>query len=134
MASFVQRVMGGEPPSAPAFRAANDSEVVARVRSSAGAIGFVSMVWADRGAKALSVSSLTGLQAWNADAETVYRGEYPLTRYCNLYVRSGGPRLANGLVTYISSLEGQRLVHEEGLVPVAVPVRFARRSPMLGTH
>lgn len=134
MASFLQRVMGGQDPTAPAFHAATDSAAVARVMSTSGAIGFVSMAWADRGAKALMVSSLTGLRYWKADAEKVYTGEYPLTRYCNLYVRSGGPRLANGLVTFISSFTGQKIVHESGLVPTAVPVRFVRRSPMLGTH
>jgi phosphate transport system substrate-binding protein len=134
MYSFLQRVMGGQQPTAPAFRAASDSEVVARVRTTPGAIGFVSMAWADKGAKALDVSSITGLKYSSADPEKVYTGEYPLTRYCNLYVRSGGSRLANGLVTFVSSLDGQKIVHEAGLVPTAVPVRFARRSSMLGAH
>jgi phosphate transport system substrate-binding protein len=134
MTSFVQRVLGGENPTAPALTAVSDSDVVARVVSRPGAIGFVSMAWADRGAKAIPLSALTGLRYWQPDAERVYTGDYPLTRYCNLYVRSGGPRLANGLVTFISSMEGQRIVHEAGLVPTAVPVRFARRSPMLGDH
>jgi ABC-type phosphate transport system substrate-binding protein len=92
------------------------------------------MAWADRGARALQLSALTGLRYWQPDAERVYTGDYPLTRYCNVYVRSGGPRLANGLVTFISSMAGQKLVHEAGLVPTAVPVRFTRRSPLLGTH
>ncbi len=51
-----------------------------------------------------------------------------------MYVRAGGSKLANGLVTWVSSLDGQKIVHEAGLVPAAVPVRFARRSPMLGSH
>jgi phosphate transport system substrate-binding protein len=134
MVSFVQRVMGGDAVTAPSFRAGADSLVVRRVASVPGAIGFVSLAWADRGAKALRISALRGMPYWKADPEKVYKGDYPLTRYCNLYVRSGGPRLANGLVTFISSLEGQKIVHEAGLVPTSVPVRFARRSPLLGTH
>jgi len=134
MAAFVQRVMGGDAPTAPAIRAHGDSEVVAHVRRSRDAIGFVSLAWADSGAKTLNVSSLTGLPYWKADAEWVYKGDYPLTRFCNLYVRSKGPKLANGLITFISSRDGQQIVHEAGLVPTAVPVRFVRRSPMLGMH
>ena len=134
MTTFVQRVLGGEPPSAPAWRAASDSAVIAHVRAVPGAIGFVSMAWDGRGAKTLQVSALTGLPYQLPDPERVYKGEYPVTRSCNLYVRSRGPRLANGLVTFISALDGQRIVHEAGLVPTAVPVRFARRSPILGTH
>jgi phosphate transport system substrate-binding protein len=134
MDSFVQRVMGGQALTAPAYRAASDSEIVARVRRTPGAIGFVSMAWADRGAKALDVAALSGLPYWKADAERVYKGDYPLTRACNLYVRAGGAKLANGLVTWVSSTDGQKIVHEAGLVPTEVPVRFARRSPMLGSH
>ena len=134
MGSFVQRVMGGARPSAPAYRAASDSATVARVVRTPGAIGFVSMAWADRGAKLLRVAALTGLPYWKPDAEKVYKGEYPLTRACNLFVRAGGARLANGLVTWVSSIDGQRIVHEAGLVPTEVPVRFARRSPLLRSH
>jgi len=64
----------------------------------------------------------------------VHDGKYPVTRFYNLYVRTGGPALANGFITYITSLEGQRLIREAGLVPTSVPVRFVRRSPMLSTH
>lgn len=134
MASFVQRVMGGDAPSAPAFAAGSDSEIVARVLAHPGAIGFVPMAWSDRGAKLLDVSALAGLPFVSPDPETVYGNAYPLARFCNLYTRIDGPRLAGGMVTYMCSLDGQRIVHESGLVPTAVPVRFARRSPMRGTH
>jgi phosphate transport system substrate-binding protein len=134
MAAFVQRVLGGQAPTAPAYPAASDSAAAERVHRSPRAIGFVSMAWSDRGVKALRVSALNGLPYWNADAEKVYKGEYPLTRACNLYVRAGGARLANGLVTWVASMDGQKIVHEAGLVPTEVPVRFARRSPMVGSH
>jgi len=64
----------------------------------------------------------------------VYKGEYPLTRYFNVYVRDRGPRVGHGFITFITSLDGQRLVRDAGLVPTSVPVRFVRRSPMLSTH
>jgi phosphate transport system substrate-binding protein len=134
MASFVQRVMGGEAPTAPAMRAETDSGVARVVSANPGAVGFVSSAHAGAGVKVLRVSSLTGLPDWKPDAERVYKGEYPLSRVLNLYVRSTGPKLANGLVTYVATRDGQRIVHEAGFVPTAVPVRFVRRSPMLGTH
>ena len=68
------------------------------------------------------------------DPEAVYKGSYPLTRFFNLYVRSKGRRLANGFITFVTSRDGQALVHDSGLVPTSVPVRFVRRSPMLSTH
>lgn len=134
MTSFLQRVMGGEAPLAPALRADTDSAVTGLVRSHAGAVGFVSSVHVSPGVKVLRLSSLTGLPDWKPDAERVYRGEYPLSRVLNLYVRSTGPKLANGLITFVATRDGQRIVHEAGFVPTTVPVRFVRRSPMLGTH
>ena len=134
MLAFVQRVMGGQAPTAPAVRAETDSGVTRIVGANPNAIGFVSAVHARGGVKVLRLSSITGLPDWKPDPERVYAGEYPLSRVLNLYVRSRGPKLANGLITYIMSRDGQKLVHEAGFVPTSVPIRFVRRSPMLGSH
>ena len=131
---FVQQVMGGLEIRARSRVAGSDSEVVAAVAAEPGAIGFVSLAWAERGARALSIASLRGLPYWKPDLEPVYRGQYPLTRFFNLYVRAAGAKLANGLITFVTSIDGQRLVQQAGYVPTAVPVRFVRRSLLLGTH
>lgn len=134
MHAFVQRVMGGQAPTAPALRAGTDSGVTRLVGANPSAIGFVSATDAGEAVKVLRLSALTGLPDWKPDAERVYNGQYPLSRVLNLFVRVPGAKLANGLVTYIASRDGQELVHRAGFVPTAVPVRFVRRSPMLGTH
>ncbi|MBI1795948.1 MAG: substrate-binding domain-containing protein [Candidatus Eisenbacteria bacterium] len=131
---FAQRVMQGEQVQVPVVYEDSDSDVVAYVAAHPEAIGFVSLAWADRGVRALRVASLKGLPFWKPDPETVYGGDYPLTRFMNLYARPGGRALANGFITYVTSRDGQQLVHEQGLVPTAVPVRFVRRSSMLGSH
>jgi ABC-type phosphate transport system substrate-binding protein len=84
--------------------------------------------------RVLRLSSLTGLAYWRPDLEAIYRGQYPLTRMFSMYIRTDGPRLAGGFITFVTSRDGQELVERQGLVPTAVPVRFVRRSPMLGTH
>ncbi len=131
---FAEAVMAGEPMQARAARAAGDSAVVARVAGDPDAIGYVSLAWAERGARALDVSPLRGMPYVKPDPESVYKGDYPLTRFFNLYVRSDAPPLTNGFITYVTSRDGQELVHQAGLVPTSVPVRFVRRSPMLGSH
>lgn len=131
---FAQEVMDGEPMKARAVYEVSDSGVVARVAREGGAVGYVTLAWADRGARSLRLGALTGLPFWKPDPEAVYRGQYPLVRFYNLYVRATGPRLANGFITFVTSRDGQKIVHEAGLVPTTVPVRFVRRSPMLGTH
>jgi phosphate transport system substrate-binding protein len=135
MAAYIeQRVMNGGPVRARVVYERSDSGVVAYVSRHPAAIGFAAMAWADRGAKALRLASLKGLGYRRPDPEGVYRGDYPLTRHMNLYVRPKGAARANDLITYITSRDGQVRVHDGGLVPTAVPVRFVRRSPMLGSH
>ena len=131
---FVQRVMSGEPVRSRVVVADHDSDAVTAVRARPGAIGFVSLAWADRGAKALRLSTLTGLPYWKPDLEAIHDGDYPLTRSLSFYVRTDGPRVAHGFITYVTSHDGQKIVHESGLVPTSVPVRFVRRSPLKGAH
>ena len=131
---FLEEVMGESPIRARVYTEPSDSAVVARVAANRAALGFISMAWADRGAKALRVASVTGLPYLLADPEAVYNGTYALTRFDNLYVRSDGPRLANGFITFVTSREGQAVVRDCGLVPTSVPVRFVRRSPLRGSH
>jgi len=134
MAFFTAKVMNGQPIQAPVVYETSDSGVVAYVSRHPGAVGIVSMAWSERGVRALRLATLKGLSYWRPDAETVHQGDYPLARDMNLYVRPTGPALANGLVTFITSREGQAIVRDAGLVPATVPVRFVRRSPMLGSH
>ena len=131
---FTEQVMSGAPVRARVFTEASDSGVVARVSGNPGAVGYISMAWAGRGAKTLRLASVTGLPYLMPDPEAVYKGSYPLMRFYSLYVRSTGPRLANGFITYVTSSDGQVLVHDYGLVPTSVPVRFVRRSAMQSTH
>ena len=131
---FVQQVMGGEPIHARVLYEDSDSGVVNRVKGEPNAFGYVTLAWANRGAKALRLASLTGLPYWKPDLEAVYREEYPLTRFFNMYTRASGPKLANGFITFVTSFEGQKLVYESHFVPTTIPVRFVRRSPMISSH
>jgi phosphate transport system substrate-binding protein len=131
---FIERVMGGEPIGARVITETADSAVVARVSGDPQALGYVTLAWADRGARPLRVSPLVGLPYVRPDAQTVYEGRYPLSRLFNLYFRTGGPRVAGGFTTFITSRGGQKIVQDAGYVPTSVPVRFARRSPMLKSH
>jgi phosphate transport system substrate-binding protein len=133
-AFFIEEVMGGDAIGARVLREESDSAVVARVAGDPQALGYVTLAWAERGARPLRVAPLTGLAYTRPDAETVYGGKYPLSRLFNYYIRAGGPLLANGFITFITSTSGQKIVHEAGFVPTTVPVRFVRRSPMLKSH
>ena len=131
---FGEEALGGQPMVARARMAVNDSAVVAAVARERGAVGYIALGASTANVKVARISTLRGLPYWKPDLEAIYRGDYPLTRFYNLYVRVGAPRLAGGFITFVTSMDGQRLVKEMGLVPTSVPVRFVRRSPMLSTH
>jgi len=131
---MIQQVMGGEPIRSHAHYAANEAEVVAEVKRNPAALGYVSLAAVSEDVHVLRLANLTGLPYWKPDLEAIYRGDYPLTRFFSFYIRTDGPRLASGFITYVTSRDGQVLVQQQGLVPTAVPVRFVRRSPMLSTH
>jgi phosphate transport system substrate-binding protein len=133
-AFFVEAVMSGEPVAAASIYETADSTVAARVRSDRDAIGYVTLACPATGCRPLRVAALPGMRYWTPDLEAVHNGNYPLTRAVYNYVRAGGHPLANGFITYITSRDGQQIVHEAGLVPTSVPVRFVRRSPMQSSH
>lgn len=133
--AFAQRVMAGEPMRAPSMLEASDSAVAARVATTRGALGVVPLALASRpGLRALRVAAIAGAAYVDADMESVHDGSYPLTRFVTLYVRTRGPRLAGGFVTFVASQPGQQLVLSSGRVPTTVPLRFVRRSPLLSSH
>ena len=131
---FIEEVLGGEAIHARAVSVDSDSDVVRTVREQPGAIGYITLSHAGLGARVVKLAALKGLPYYAPDLELVHDGKYPVTRFYNMYVREGGPALANGFITFVTSLEGQRLIREAGFVPTSVPVRFVRRSPMLSTH
>jgi len=133
--AFVQRVMDGARLEAPSIVEESDSAVASRVAETPGAIGVVPLSLAHAvGVRALALSPLEGLAYVEPDMETVHAGQYPLTQFLNLFIRTRGPRLAGGFVTFVSSQPGQQIVLGSGRVPTAVPLRFVHRSPMLATH
>ncbi len=133
--AFAQHVMDGRALRAPSMVEPSDSAVAARVAGVPNAIGVVPLALAGRtGVRALSISPLEGMAYVDPDMESVHDGRYPLTRFVNLYLRRKAPRLAGGFVTFVASEPGQQLVLQSGRVPTSVPLRFVRRSPLLGSH
>ncbi len=132
--AFLERVMMGEPIRAAVRTVPSDSAAVAAVQADAGAIAFVGLA-APRGTtRALRLANLRGLPYVLPDPEAIHGDQYPLSLAFYAYTRAEGARLANGFITHLTSMEGQRLVRDLALVPANVPVRFVRRSPMLSTH
>lgn len=132
--AFVEQALGGDTLRAPSHLAENDTAAAEFVARTPGALAYVSLGTPTEGLTVLRVSKLTGMSYVSPDPQNVHEGAYPLSLPLNLYVRTQGPRLAHGFITFVTSREGQSLVHEKGRVPTAVPIRFVRRSPLQSTH
>jgi len=133
--SFAQLVMDGAPMKAATLMEVSDSAVAARVTRTPGAIGVVPLRLATfEGLRALHVSPLEGMPYVEPDMESVHDGQYPLHSFVHVYLRTRRPRLAGGFVTYVASQPGQERILASGRLPTSVPLRFVRRSPMLGSH
>ncbi len=131
---FIEEVLGGEAIRAKSIGVNSGSDVVRSVRERPGAVGYVSLGQSGAGTKAVPLAALKGLPYFTPDLERVHDGEYPVTRFYNMVIRAKSPALTGGFITYVTSLDGQKLIREAGLVPTTVPVRFVRRSAMLSTH
>ncbi len=134
MEFFSEEVMQGEAIGSGSRTVSNDSEAVRAVMNRPGGIAVATLGATALGGKALRMAPVRGLAYYSPDLEMVHDGRYPVTRFYNLYARSRGPALANGFITFVTSMDGQKLIRSSGLVPASVPVRFVRSSPMLGTH
>jgi phosphate transport system substrate-binding protein len=133
--AFVQRVLEGAPVKAACALEASDTAVVQRVAKLPGGIGIVPLRMSNSpGVRALALSAVAGMDYIEPDMQTVHEGRYPITLFVNLFRRTRGPRLAGGFLTHVASEPGQRVVLQHGRVPTGVPLRFVRRSPLLGSH
>lgn len=100
------------------------------------AVGFVGMSWLSeylqqsdstwQRVKALALADSTGEEHILLHQGMIYRNEYPLRR--TLYALSTDRSLgvAIGLISFITSAQGQKLVLNAGLVPVTMPVKLVK--------
>ena len=131
---FIEEVLGGETIRARSIAVESGDAVVRTVREHPEAIGYVTLAESGQGTRPLALATIKGVPYFAPDLERVHEGQYPVTRFYNMVVRANGPALTNGFITYVTSLDGQKLIRESGLVPTTVPVRFVRRSSMLRSH
>ena len=95
-----------------ALMQASNQAVVAAVAQTPGAIGYVGLGYLSEKVKGLIVDGV------EPSTKTVLSGKYPLSRPLFMYT-SGKPKgRVKQFLDFIKSAEGQRLVQEEGFVPL----------------
>jgi phosphate transport system substrate-binding protein len=91
--------------------------VVNAVKKDANAIGYGGAAYAE-GIELCKVKKDDNSPAYLATAETIKTGEYPITRFLFMYLKSKPTGAMKNYIDWILSPEGQKLVVETGYFPV----------------
>ena len=87
------------------------------VKKDKNGIGYGGAAYAT-GVKHCAVKKDEKSPAYVADAETIKKGQYPITRYLYMYTANRPTGEMKAYIDWILSAEGQKLVVEIGYFPV----------------
>jgi phosphate transport system substrate-binding protein len=114
---FTETVMKNEKYR-PEMREMNSNGAVKQtVAQTPGAIGYVGLGYVDSTVKAVKIYSRG--EAISPGIETVLNGKYPISRALYMLTRGQPTGLARDYLDFILSPEGQKIVRDEGFVPLA---------------
>jgi ABC-type phosphate transport system substrate-binding protein len=142
---FLKNLIGNDSLSVNAFALNNSQEVIKYITEKKDAIGIVGVNWVSENDSASTVFSKKIKLISISPPDTskgagdyyqpyqAYIAEkfYPLWR--DVYIISGEARngLGSGVIAFISSDKGQRIVLKAGLVPATMPVRLVEIKDQL---
>lgn len=115
---FREHVMGNKDYAASAMLLPSSNAIVTGVAADRGAIGYVGIAYVNASVKAVAVADKAGSPAVYPTEEAAKAGTYPLTRPLFIYAASKPAGLAKGFLDFVLSAAGQKLVLEQGFVPV----------------
>ena len=91
---------------------ASNASVASTIKRTKGAIGYVGLGYLSSEVKALKIEGVAPSE------ETVLKGTYPISRPLFMYTNGKPKGLAKDFIDFILSEEGQRIVKEQGFVPL----------------
>jgi len=107
------------------------ASVVQGVTSDSSGIGYSGIGYKTSGVKAIHVGKTAGAY-YGDDADSVYSGKYPLSRYLFVYVNQAPNKpldpLVREFVKYVLSQEGQQVVVKDGFLPLLAPTVAQERA------
>jgi phosphate transport system substrate-binding protein len=114
----------------------SSSSLLREVAQSENAVGFVSSAWLSESAastegvadkiKVLKLAKDATMSHVALYQAAVYRGDYPLSRPLYLISRDRRLGVAVGLISFVTSAAGQKLMLNAGLVPATMPVKLVK--------
>ena len=96
--------------------------VVEGVSNDRYAIGYSGMGYRTAGVRLVPLAGVGSSSVYEATADNVYAGTYPLSRYLYVYVNKAPGKpfdpLVKQFLTYVLSQEGQQVVVKDGFIPL----------------
>lgn len=134
-ARYIKEKFKTELPSY-CFAANKNTEVVNYVAEHKNALGVIGVNWISDSDDSTSIdfmqrinvlriiSDSTDMRGKQPYQAYIAQGTYPLTRDIYLITREARSGLASGLMAFVASDKGQRIILKAGLVPATMPVRI----------
>lgn len=110
--AFGELVLEKQRVRSDAIMQASNQAVASTVARTPGSIGYVGLGFVSLAVKAIAVDGV------KPSKETVLNGKYPISRPLFMYTNGEPKGLAKEFIDFIRSPEGQKLVEEDGFVPL----------------
>lgn len=131
MYAYVQQLLLDGGNYAPTIYAPpSEKEVIQTVATRRNAIACVSgpLIAEDDRVRVLKVSRATGLPYVPLTRESVLDRSYPLLRSIAIATPAKARPTASDFITFVSGVDGQRIVARHGYAPATVPIRIVRTA------
>ena len=115
---FKEHVMNKKNFATTALLMPATGAIIQSVSQTAGAIGYVGLAYVDKSVKAIQVSYDGGKTFIAPSVETAKNKTYPITRPLFYYYPTSVENVVNPYIQFILSGEGQKIVLDEGYVPL----------------
>jgi phosphate transport system substrate-binding protein len=115
---FKEHVLNKKNFAATALMMPATGAIIQSVSQTSGAIGYVGLAYIDKSVKALKVSYDQGKTYVNPSVETAKNKTYPITRPLFYYYTVAVENKITPFIQYILSDKGQKIVLDEGYVPI----------------
>jgi phosphate transport system substrate-binding protein len=114
---FFDEVMDKEDFVSTMLEMNSNGAVKQQVSQTPGAIGYVGLGYVDNTVNAVKVND--GGKMVQPTVNNVINGDYPIARSLNMFTMGQPKGLAKNYINFILSSEGQKLVEDEGFVPLS---------------
>lgn len=115
---FKEHVLNKKNYASSALLMPATGAIVQSVSQTKGAIGYVGLAYLEKSVKALNVSYDKGKTFVTPNVENAKSKKYPITRPLYYYYLNTTEKVIKPFISFILSPEGQKIVLNEGYVPV----------------